>query len=152
MQRKNNILSSARSGIAMIMAIAVIVIIATIMALAITLTSQTSKRTTDVYLYEQSVLLAHSAAEYALLRISQNPPCTDLDETFTQDTLYNITINLRYIYDSNASCSANGGTLYTTITTPEQNGSVLMDITVDVNDTTVASEPIRYFKRTLQKL
>ncbi len=152
MQRKNNILRSARSGMAMIMAIAVIVIIATIMALSISLTSQTTKRTTDVYLYEQSALLAHSAAEYALLRISQNPPCTNLDETFTQDTLYNITINLRYIYDSNASCIANGGTLYTTVTTPEQNGSVLMDITVDVNNTTVASEPIRYFKRTLQKL
>ncbi|ADN09845.1 hypothetical protein [Sulfurimonas autotrophica] len=154
MQRKNSILKRDRhrSGIAMIMAIAVIVIIATIMALAISLTSQTTKRTTDVYLYEQSALLAHGAAEYALLRISQNPPCTDLDETFTQGTLYNITINLRYIYDSNTSCIANGGTLYTTVTTPEQNGSVLMDITVDVNDTTVASEPIRYFKRTLQKL
>ncbi|WP_434580302.1 hypothetical protein MLC52_10210 [Sulfurimonas sp. NW15] len=152
MQRKNSILKRKRSGIAMIMAIAVIVIIATIMALAISLTSQTTKRTTDVYLYEQSVLLAHSAAEYTLLRISQNPPCTDLNTTFTQDTLYNITINLRYIYDSNASCIANGGTLYTTVTTPEQNGSVLMDITVDVNDTTVASEPVRYFKRTLQKL
>ncbi|UCM99885.1 hypothetical protein LCX93_10210 [Sulfurimonas sp. SWIR-19] len=137
---------------AMIMAIAVIVIIATIMALAISLTSQTTKRTTDTYLYEQSVLLAHSAAEYALLRISQSPPCSNLDTTFTQDALYNITINLRYIYDSNAPCLSNGGTLYTTITTPEQNGSVLMDITVDVNDTTVATEPVRYFKRTLQKL
>ena len=153
MQRKNSVLRRAhRSGIAMIMAIAVIVIIATIMALAISLTSQTTKRTTDVYLYEQSALLAHSAAEYALLRISQNPPCSDLDETFTQDTLYHITINLRYIYDSNVSCIANGGTLYTKVTTPEQNGSVLMDITVDVNDSNIASEPIRYFKRTLQKL
>ncbi len=152
MQRKNSILKKGRSGIAMIMAISVIVIIATIMALAISLTSQTTKRTTDTYLYEQSVLLAHSAAEYALLRISQSPPCSNLDTTFTQDTLYNITINLRYIYDSNAPCNANGGTLYTTVTTPEQNGSVLMDITVDINDTTVATEPVRYFKRTLQKL
>lgn len=152
MQRKNNILKRSKNAIAMIMAIAVIVIIATLLALSISLTSQTSKKTTDIYLYEQSVLLAHSAAEYALLRISQNPPCSDLNETFTQDTLYNITINLQYIYDSNAPCIANGGTLYTIVTTPEQNGSVLMDITVDVNNTTVASEPIRYFKRTLQKL
>lgn len=152
MQRKNNILKRAKNGMAMIMAIAVIVIIATIMALSMRLTSQTTKRTTDVYLYEQSVLLAHSAAEYALLQISQNAPCTNLDTTFTQDSIYNITINLRYIYDSNVPCVANGGVLYTTVTTPEQNGSVLMDVTVDVNDTTVASEPIRYFKRTLQKL
>jgi len=153
MQRKNNILKRGhKHGIAMIMAIAVIVIIATIMALSITLTSQTTKRTTDVYLYEQAALLAHSAAEYALLQISQNPPCSNLDTNFIQDTLYNITINLRYIYDSNAPCAANGGTLYTTVTTPEENGSVLMDITVDVNDTNIATEPIRYFKRTLQKL
>ena len=166
MQRKNNILKRAKNGMAMIMAIAVIVILATIMALAISLTSQTTKRTTDVYLYEQSVLLAHSAAEYALLRIAQSAPCTNLNTTFTQDSLYNITINLRYIYYDNpatplineaqAVCNAlpaaNRGTLYTTVTTPEQNGSVLMDITVDINDTTVASEPIRYFKRTLQKL
>jgi len=167
MQRKNNILKRGqRSGIAMIMAIAVIVIIATIMALAISLTSQTTKRTTDVYLYEQAALLAHSAAEYALLQISQNAPCTNLDTTFTQDRIYNITINLRYVYyddpatllinEAQATCNAvqaaNRGTLYTTVNTPEQNGSVLMDITVDVNDTTVATEPIRYFRRTLQKL
>jgi len=152
MQRKNNILKRAKNGMAMIMAIAVIVILVTIMALSITLTSQTTKRTTDVYLYEQSVLLAHSVAEYTLLRIAQNPPCSNLDENFTQDGLYHITIKLLYIYDSNASCLANGGALYTTVATPEQNGSVLMDVTVDVNDTTVATEPIRYFRRTLQKL
>ena len=153
MQRKNNILKRGhRSAIAMIMAIAVIVVIATLMALGISLTSQTSKRTTDVYLYEQASLLFRPAAEYALLRISQNPPCSNLDQNFTQDGIYNIDIKLRYIYDSNVSCIANGGTLYTTVTTPEQNGSVLMDITIDVNDTTVATEPIRYFRRTLQKL
>ncbi|HIP54876.1 MAG TPA: hypothetical protein EYH11_05335 [Sulfurimonas autotrophica] len=152
MQRKNNILKRAKNGIAMIMAIAIFVILATIMALTITLTSQTTQRTTDVYLYEQSVLLAHSAAEYALLRIAQNPPCSNLDENFIQDGLYHVTIHLRYIYNSNSACTANGGTLYTTVTTPEQNGSVLLDVTVDVNDTTVATEPIRYFRRTLQKL
>ena len=153
MQRKNNFLKHSKNGIAMIMAIAVIVIVATLLALSISLTSQTSKKTTDVYIYEQAALLSHSAAEYALLRISQSPPCSNIIPiTFTQDSIYNITINLRYIYDSNVPCAANGGTLYTTVTTPEQNGSVLMDITVDVNDTTVATEPIRYFRRTLQKL
>ena len=35
------------------------------------------------------------------------------------------------------------------ITTPEQNGSVLMDITVTSE---AGSEPIRYFRRTIQKL
>ena len=153
MQRKNNFLNHSRNGFAMIMAIAVIVIIATILALSIALTTTTAKRTTDVYLYEQTALMAYSATEYALLRISQNPPCSDLDENFTQDGIYNIKIKMQYIYDSNASCEANGGTLYTTVTrgASDENGSVLVDVSVDVNDT-VTTEPIRYFRRTLQKL
>jgi len=140
----------------MIMAIAVIVIIATILAISIALTTTTAKKTTDIYLYEQTALMAHSATEYALLRISKSPPCSDLDENFTQDGIYNIKIKMRYIYDSNASCedhndTAKNGTLYTTVATPEENGSVLVDVSVDVNDT-VTTEPIRYFRRTLQKL
>jgi len=136
---------------AMIMAIFFIVIIATIGALSLQLTTQTTKTTTDVYLYEQAALYAKSATELALLDISKSPPCSDLNTTYTQDNIYNITVNLRYIYNSNASCNANGGTLYTTVTTPEQNGSVLIDVAVDVNNT-VTTEPIRYFRRTIQKL
>ncbi|MFA6196971.1 MAG: hypothetical protein WC656_10055 [Sulfurimonas sp.] len=154
MQRKNYLLRK-KSGFAMIMAIGVIVIIATIMALSLAMTAETSKKTTDLYLYEQAVLLSQSAAEYALLQISQNPPCTDettLGLNFTQDTFYDINISLRYIYDSNAPCLTNGGTFYTNVTTPEQNGSVLMDITVSVNDTNLTSEPITYFRRSIQKL
>jgi len=157
MQRKNNFLNTShyrdkRSGMAMIMAIAVLVIIATIMALALALTAQTSKRTKDLYLYEQAALYSKSAAEYALLRVSLNPPCSNLDQNFTEGGIYNIKIQMRYIYDSNAPCVANGGTLYTIIHTPEENGSVLLDVTVDINDTSVATEPIRYFRRTIQKL
>jgi len=156
MQRKNHTLRKSlvhfKNGMAMIMAIMVIVILATIMAFSISLTSETTKRSTDIYFYEQSVLLAKSTAEYALLQIALHPPCSDLDENFTQNGIYNISMKIKYIYDSNASCITNGGTLYTTITTTEQNGSILLDVSVEVNDTTVATEPIRYFRRTIQKL
>ncbi|MEA3370759.1 MAG: hypothetical protein U9Q40_05410 [Campylobacterota bacterium] len=153
MQRKNNILISARSGIAMVMALSVIVIVATIMALSLTLTSTTAKKSTDLYLYEQSVLLSKSATEYALLQIAQNPPCSDVNTTFTQDNFYTIDIGVQYIYDSAAPCTTNDGSLYTTIATPEQNGSAIMDVTVSVApDKNVSSEPIRYFRRTIQKL
>ncbi len=164
MQRKNNILRSARSGIAMIMAIAVIVIIATLLALSLSLTSQTSKKSTDIYLHEQAALLAHSAAEYALLRISQDNnstnPCNFTGANFTPDVdgdgnanndLYDINISVRYIY-TNFPATCNANQRYAIVTTSDENGSALLDITVSVNDTTVASEPIRYFKRTLQKL
>ena len=156
MQRKNSILISARSGMAMIMAITVIVIMATIMALALALTTTTSKKTVNMYLYEQSILLSKSATEYALLQIAQSNPCTYAGTAgvpFTQDTLYTIDISVQYIYNNAATCTANPTLLYTTVSTPEQNGSVIMDVTVSVTpDKNVASEPIRYFRRTIQKL
>jgi len=160
MQRKNNLLtykySRSRHAIAMIMAIAVIVIVATVMALALAMTSQTTKRTNDLYLYEQAVLFSKSATEYALLRISQDSNTTQRcphvnDLSFTQDVIYNISITNRYVYTATAlppGCPVN--TIL--ITTPEQNGSVLMDVTVSVDDTSISTEPIRFFKRTIQKL
>ena len=91
MQRKNNILKSSRNGIAMIMAITVILIVATIMALSIAMTAQTTKRTTDIYIYEQAVLLSKSATEYALLKIADDGPCSNINTlNFTQNGYYNI--------------------------------------------------------------
>ena len=154
MQRKNCLLRK-RTGFAMIMAIGVIVIISTIMALSLAMTAETTKKTTDLYLYEQAVLLSQSAAEYALLQISQSAPCSVDNLNFTQDSIYDINITMHYIYTNPSPCTIiplPGGTDYFTIATPEQNGSVLMDITVSVNDTTVTSEPITFFRRSIQKL
>ncbi len=145
MQRKNNILKSSRSGMAMIMAIAVIVILATIMALSLALTAETGKRTTDIYLYEQAALYAKSVAELALLDIAQNGCSDTFDTTF--DGIYDANVTMRYVYDG--ALPATCANSYFTITTPEQNGSVLMDITVSTNEGT---EPISYFRRSIQKL
>ena len=154
MQRKNNILKSSRNAMALIMAIAVVVIIGTVMALSMALTVQTGKRTTDLYLYEQSILLSKSATEYALLLIEQNPPCTNLDTSFVQDSIYNVDISISYIYDATdgALCATNGGTSYATVATQEQSGSALIDVAISVTDTNTTTEPIRYFRRTIQKL
>ena len=133
---------------AMIMAIAVIVIISTIMALSLSMTAQTSKRTTDLYLYEQAVLLSKSATEYALLQIAQNGPCNPTNLNFTHDTIYDIDISIQYIYTAGVCASQ-----YATVFTPEQSGSVLLDVTVTVpKSKQVSTEPIRYFRRTIQKL
>jgi len=164
MQRKNSTLkkNSYRHGIAMIMAITVIVIIATLMALALSMSSKTSKNTLDLYLYEQSVLLAKSAAEYTLLRISLDNnttnPCNVQSLNFSPDIdgdgnadFYDIDVSVKYSYTNYpATCPASAR--FAPVTTPEQNGSVLLDITVSVDDTTVTTEPIRYFRRTIQKL
>lgn len=161
MQRKNYILKTdsrqkragfakKRSGFAMITAIIVVLIISTIMALSLALTAETSKRTADLYLYEQTVLHAKSAAELALLNIAQGGPCTTITP-YTIDSFYDINVSLRYVYKG-FSC---GGTndFFTTLATDEQNGSVLMDVTVSVRaDQNLSTEPIRYFRRTIQKL
>ena len=152
MQRKNNLLNpSKRSGIALMMAMAVVVIIGTIMALSLSLTTQTAKRTTDIYIHEQVVLISKSAAEYALLQISKNPPCSLKELNTTQD-YYHIDIGMKYIYTSDVTCT-NGATKYITVITPEQNGSVQLDITVGVPASEgVTNEPIRYFRRVIEKL
>ncbi len=154
MQRKNSLLKKKRNGFAMIMAIAVIVIIATIMALSLSLTSQTTKRTADVYLYQQAELYAKAAAERALLSIAKENnstnPCNYKGDTYTLDDIYDVNVTARYVYTSfPPSCNdAN----YTTIQTKEQNGSVLLNIAVSVNDGNITTEPIRYFRSTIQKL
>ncbi|QSZ41025.1 hypothetical protein GJV85_02475 [Sulfurimonas aquatica] len=153
MQRKNYFLKTSkyknsRSGIAMIMAITVIVIVATIMALSLSMTAQTTKRTTDLYLYEQSVLMSKSATEYALLRISQNNGCLNTIAPFTIDSIYDITIDIKYIGTAPTACSD----YISNIQTPEQDGSVLLDVTVSINDTNITNEPITFFRRSIQKL
>ena len=153
MQRKNSILKTTsrhRSGIAMIMAIAVIVIISTIMALSISLSTQTTKSTTDIYLYEQAILYAKSAQEFALLNIAKNGCTNTYNYTFGNagEIQYDANVTMSYIY----SAPVTGCTQYITIKTPEQNGSVLMDVSVTLHDPSISSEPIRYFKRTIEKL
>ena len=159
MQRQNSILNSShkqygakKGGFAIIMAIAVIVVIATIMALSLSLTSQTAKRTTDIYLHEQVTLLAKSAVELSLFSIAKDGFCTPAALNFTHDGIYDINITNRFAYvNPPAGCSA-GTIALTNIANPDSNGTVIIDITISVTDSTVTSEPIRYFRRTVQKL
>ncbi|MCF6339810.1 MAG: hypothetical protein L3J10_03510 [Sulfurimonas sp.] len=155
MQRKNNILKiyphKNRDGFAMIMAIAVIIIISTIMALSLSLTTKTSKKTTDIYLYEQAILYSKSAAELALLDIADNGPCVNVGPYPFEGGLYNATVTLLYVYRG-LDCTTfipPANNYFTTLQTDKQSGSVLMDITVTTN---AGTEPIRYFRRSIQKL
>ena len=162
--RSNNTLRSGnkRNGFAMIMAIAVIVVVTALMTLSLQLVTKTGKKTTDTYLHEQVVLYSISAAELALLNISNTAPCTYLGANYAfAGGLYNANVAVTYIYfddpatlPNESPCNPGGplfGVDYVRVNTPEQSGSVLMDITV----TTVnagETEPIRYFRRSIQKL
>lgn len=153
MQRKNSILKrypqAKRDAFAMIMAIFVIIIISTIMALSLSLTSETSKRTTDIYLYEQAELVAKSAVELTMLEIAENGCLNTFAPAFDADTtaFFDVTVNMQYIHTG----AVGGCNSYFNITTPEQNGSVLMDVVVTTQPG-ITTEPIRYFRRTIQKL
>jgi type II secretory pathway pseudopilin PulG len=151
MQRKSHILKTKRSGMAIIMAIAVIVIVATLLALAMSLTTLTTKSSVDLYVYEQANLLARSAGEYARLRIGTDNNatnrCTYTGENFIENTLYNININVSYIYSTGIS---NCGMI--DLTQTDDFGAAQIDITVEVNNPAIASEPIRIFKRKLVEL
>ena len=158
MQRKNSFLRGFRKGrnaMAMVMAIAVIVVVATIMALSLSLSTQTVKNTTDLYLYEQAAILSHSTAELTLLRISQAAPCALADLNFSDplgSPIFDINVSLRYVYTAPSPCAGAGtGTSYFNTDTNETNGTVLMDITVSTRPG-ISTEPIRYFRRTIQKL
>ena len=167
MQRKNYFLkpSKHRSAMAMIMAIAAIVVMATIMTLSLSLVTETTKRTTDIYLHEQAILVSKSAAELALLTIAQYAPCTvipgtsydyigsylfDLNGNGNPDDInFTVDVTPYYVY-KDLNCTAPYNFLTTTsLQTDEQNGSVILDITVSSDEGT---EPLRYFRRVIQKL
>ena len=155
MQRKNSLLDRSRGGFAMIMAIVVIVLITTLMALSLSMTTTTTKNTTDIYLKEQAELYAKAAVERALLYIAKNGCVNTYNMTLGNvgEVQYDANITMEYIYTNNSGpVGCTQFTSTTPLTTPEQNGSVVMDTTVTLHDTTITTEPIRYFRRTLQKL
>lgn len=154
MQRKSNILKFSRDGFAMIMAILVIIIISTILTLALSLTTQTSKSSVDLYVYEKANLLARAAGEYARLRIGQEAFCGYVGTNgvpIVEDTYYNITIDVNYAYD-NSVATCNAALTHTATAQDMRFGAALIDITVEVNDATITSEPIRIFRRKLVEL
>ncbi len=118
------------------------------MALMISLTSTTAKQTSDIYVSEQTKLLAKSATELALLAISGHNNSANCIENinFTYDTNYDVNMSLYYIGNS-LPCNASH-LLANAISTPESNGTVIIDTYVTFNG---SSEPIRYHRRTIQK-
>jgi len=155
-----------RNGFAMIMAIFFMIIIATLMSYMLNATAETAERTTKSYVNEQAQLLAKSAVEYAILRVSafdRDPGNTGSDTTCLDgfnvtypdaaSPMYNIRVNIAYHglgAGVDAKCTANG--TQAVINTDESVGTMLIDVYVEDADELNLDEPVRYHRRTLQKL
>ncbi len=165
MQRKSNILRQQRGGFAMIMAIFFMVLMATMMLFMLNASAETTERTTTDYVNEQAQLLAKSTVEYALLRVSGFDRDTDndgvVDNCLTQlnltypqtSPIFNITVNISYHglgAGAPANCTANG--TQASINTAESVGTMLIDVYVEDHPNLHLNEPVRYHRRTLQKL
>ena len=161
MQREGDILKTyqpERKGIALFTAIAFLLIMATIGGLTISMTTQTTKRGTDLYFQEQAHLLAKSATEFALLAISghhravTNNCVNTINSRYpATNPIYDINTTIRYIGFTNTGFGANCNRYIENIQTPESNGTVLIDVVVTTNATAGLTEPVRFHRRTLQK-
>lgn len=161
MQRKNHILK--RRGFAMIMAIVLLIVISTIMAVSISMSTTTTARTTNEYLHEQAMLLTSSATEYAVLaisghdRIGRDNCINEINAVYPNaiNPMFDINITMQYVGFGSIGVNADDCIDYPgleNIATAETNGTVLMDVTVTSSNELNLTEPIRYERRTLQKL
>jgi len=160
MQRKTSILKE-RSGFAMIMAIFFIILIATLLSYMLASSSETAKRTTNDYLNEQAQLLAKSAVEYTILRVSGHNRAGGCMLGFNANyptsgatAIFDINVTVQYFGFGNACAQAftDAGRSIANIQTAESNGTMMIDVYVSDNINLKLTEPIRYHRRTLQKL
>lgn len=150
-----------RRGFSMLTAIIFLVLVATIGALSLSLSSQTLKQTSDVYLREQAELLLQSATEYALLAISghQITAATGCLNTIHSTYSHN---GITPMFDINISIYYLGSGLPlmgaahpcqkfsdNNISTADSNITVIIDTVVQ--DRNISTEPIRLHRRTIQK-
>jgi type II secretory pathway pseudopilin PulG len=145
-----------KKGFSLLTAVMFLVLVATLGALALSLSTQTTKQTSDLFLKEQAELLLQSGTEYALLAISAHEynatSCLrNINSTYTSGgtDLFDINMTLRYFYTGGSNCPTPSG-LATTIDTNESNMTVMIDTYV-TSKIGISTEPIRLHRRTLQK-
>lgn len=148
-----------RAGFSLITAILFIVLVATLGAMALNLSTQSTKQSTDVYLQAQAELLAKSGAELALLAISThdinttNGCLNQVNASYPSATnpIFDINITLQYIGNGlNVASGTQCNLIHDDIATADSNVTVLMDVFV-TSRPDISTEPIRFHRRTLQK-
>ena len=139
-----------RKGFSLLTAIFVMLLIGSVLYLTLTLAAKATKQTADIYLKEQARLLARSATEYELLRISGFDFSGGGCYTGENYTFEGIDVNATIRYIGNnfpASCALAGANAIQTI---DSNGTILLDIVVSYTDPSTG-EQVRFHRRTIQK-
>ncbi len=144
-----------KKGFSLLTAIIFIVLLSTIGVLALSLSSQNVKQTSDAYLKTQAELLAISATEYAVMAMTAheinatNGCLNTIDATYPNATnpMFNIRVDIRYFGNGlPIGCD----TMADNVINSDSNVTAQVDTYV-TSATGIASEPIRFHRRTLQR-
>ena len=145
-----------RRGFTLIAAIFFVVIASSICMLALSIASTSVKQNSEIYLREQSELVARAATEYAMLAIisndfyktgavclgdEHNPIAGEFGDLFT------FKVSVKYFGDMGNACKNKDAV----IVKGTNQGTIMLDVFVS-SKPGKASNPINFHKRTLQKL
>ncbi len=152
-----------RKAFSMITAIFIIVLMATVAVFILSLSGKMVQETTAQFQREQSMLLAKSYTEYAIMAVTANEHNTSsclktitggYGDDGNGNDLYSINVNISYIgnTDLDSSCAP----LSTAVITPKSPLNIIVDVFVsykelDHPDPTNAPG-ITYHRRSLQKI
>lgn len=147
-----------KKGFTLITAIIFMVLIATIGAIAVSMSTFTAKQTSDTYLKTQAELLAMSATEYAILAIHGhdilvNGNCVNqINATYpnANSPLFDINVTIFY-FGKNLPVYPKCNILGDNNIVDTDSGLTVMIDTFVQSHNGVATEPIRFHKRTLQR-
>lgn len=157
MQREGDLLMRRFSrGFGVMTAMIILVIVATLGALMLSFSSSSVKQAGDDYLRLQAQLLAQSAQEFALLRISGfnrgGGGC--LENLDIKADPFDINVTIYYIFDSPAPAGCTQ-VLNTSLIDHDSNGTAIIDVVVTTASNSVGqdytTEPITVHRRTIQK-
>ncbi|MEJ2468469.1 MAG: hypothetical protein P8Y51_05255 [Campylobacterales bacterium] len=159
MQNKNRVLR--RGGFAVIAAVFMMLLITLMLLKMLSYSTDVASRTSNNYLNEQAQLLAFNATEDAVYRISGINPYTTAcitSQDYTYASMLDVNITIRYIWSNGltpatATCQNYiDATQAFTLDSNISNGAALIDVYVSSTPSLGLDEPIRFHRRTLQKL
>ena len=146
-----------RRGFTLIAAIFFVFIASSICMLALSIASTSVKQNSEIYLREQSELVARAATEYAMLAIISNNDFYKTGAVCIGDEhnpiagefgdLFTFKVFVKYFGDMGDACKNKDAV----IVKGANQGTIMLDVFVS-SKPGKASNPINFHKRTLQKL